>query len=54
MVVIAPHFAAAFVGRDLGDPGRDRERRFDFALTHDRSLAVQAAESLMARITPLG
>ena len=54
VVVIAPHFAAAFVGRDLGDPGSDRERRFDFALTHDRALAVQAAESLMARITPLG
>ena len=28
------------------------QRRFDFALTHDRALAVQAAESLMARITP--
>jgi EAL domain-containing protein (putative c-di-GMP-specific phosphodiesterase class I) len=54
VVVIAPHFAAAFVGRDLGDAGADRERRFDFALTHDRALAVQAAESLMARITPLG
>jgi EAL domain-containing protein (putative c-di-GMP-specific phosphodiesterase class I) len=53
VVVIAPHFAAAFVGRDLGDAGADAERRFDFALTHDRALAVQAAASLMARITPL-
>ena len=52
VVVIAPHFAAAFVGRDRGDAGEDMQRRFDFALTHDRVLAVQAAESLMARITP--
>jgi hypothetical protein len=50
---IAPHFAAAFVARDLGD-GHDGDmaRRFDFSLTDDRELAVEAARGLLARIAP--
>ncbi len=54
IVVVAPHFAAAFTARDLGDVGGpDLDRRFDFQLTHDRDLAVRAARGLMARIEPL-
>jgi EAL domain-containing protein (putative c-di-GMP-specific phosphodiesterase class I) len=53
VVVVAPHFAAAFVARDLGDPGfADMARRFDFCLTYDRALAVEAARALLARIAP--
>jgi len=53
VVVIAPHFAAAFVARDLGDdPEADMSRRFDFCLTYDRDLAIQAARGLLARIAP--
>ena len=53
VVVIAPHFAAAFVARDLGDAsGQDMDRRFDFCLTYERDLAVQAARALLARIAP--
>jgi diguanylate cyclase (GGDEF)-like protein/PAS domain S-box-containing protein len=52
VVVVTPHFAAAFVGRDLGDAGPDLERRFDFCLTYDRALAVRAAAALMRRIAP--
>jgi hypothetical protein len=53
VVVIGPHFAAAFVARDLGDTGcADMARRFDFCLTYDRSLAVDAARGLLARIAP--
>jgi EAL domain-containing protein (putative c-di-GMP-specific phosphodiesterase class I) len=53
VVVIAPHFAAAFVARDLGDgPDDDMARRFDFCLTYDRDLAVEAARGLLARIAP--
>ena len=53
VVVIGPHFAAAFVARDLGDPADDdMARRFDFCLTYDRELAVEAARGLLARITP--
>lgn len=31
VIVLGPHFGAAFVARDLGDTGADRDRRFDFA-----------------------
>ena len=53
IVVVSPHFAAAFTARDMGDSGSDMDRRFDFQLTHDRDLAVRAARILMARIEPL-
>jgi DICT domain-containing protein len=55
IVVVSPHFAAAFTALDLGDTdGADMDRRFDFQLTHDRDLAVRAARSLMSRIEPVG
>ncbi len=50
VTVIAPHFAAAFVARDLGDGGADMERRFDFALSYDRDLVVEAARAMMKRV----
>ena len=53
VVALAPHFAAAFVGRDLCDSGvPDAERRFDFALTYDRDLVVRAAQAMAWRIAP--
>jgi EAL domain-containing protein (putative c-di-GMP-specific phosphodiesterase class I) len=55
IVVISPHFAAAFTALDLGDRDvADMDRRFDFQLTHDRDLAVRAARALMSRIEPVG
>ncbi|MCP9490578.1 MAG: EAL domain-containing protein [Solirubrobacteraceae bacterium MAG38_C4-C5] len=53
VVVLAPHFAGALVAIDLGDHGPDDERRFDFALTYDRDLVIDAASSLMGRVQPL-
>ena len=50
VTVLGPHFGAAFVARDLGDNGPDRERRFDFALTHDRELVTEVARSMMRRL----
>lgn len=51
VVVISPHYAAALVGRDLGDdPAADMDRRFEFAVTHNRSLVAQMGTSLLARI----
>ncbi len=50
VAVIAPHFAGALVSRDLGDDGPDHDRRFSYVLTHDRTLAVQVACALMARV----
>jgi diguanylate cyclase (GGDEF)-like protein/PAS domain S-box-containing protein len=55
VVVLDPHFAAAFVARDLGDEGcPDWERRFDFCLTYDRDLVVRAAEAMMSRVAAIG
>jgi EAL domain-containing protein (putative c-di-GMP-specific phosphodiesterase class I) len=52
VVVLGPHFAAAFAGRDLGDTGPDEDRRFDYVLTHDRDLVAQAAHRLVQRVAP--
>ncbi|HKR24316.1 MAG TPA: hypothetical protein VJS15_03585 [Allosphingosinicella sp.] len=50
MIVLGPHYGAAFVARDLGDDLPDSDRRFDFALTHDRDLVTEAARSMMRRL----
>ncbi len=50
VAVIAPHFAMAFVARELGDGGEDMERRFDFAVTYERDLAIGAARAMMSRL----
>jgi EAL domain-containing protein (putative c-di-GMP-specific phosphodiesterase class I) len=52
VAVIGPHFAGAFVARDLGDSGADGDRRFDFFVTYERELVVRAARALMTRIVP--
>ena len=50
VAVVSPHFAGAFVARDLGDDGADADRRFDYFVTYDRELVIAAARTLMARI----
>jgi EAL domain-containing protein (putative c-di-GMP-specific phosphodiesterase class I) len=50
VIVIGTHFAMAFVARDLGDKCADMQRRFDFAITYDRDLAVGAAREMMGRL----
>jgi EAL domain-containing protein (putative c-di-GMP-specific phosphodiesterase class I) len=50
LVVLGPHFSAALLARDLGDEGSDRERRFEYALTYDRSTVIRAAEALLDRV----
>ena len=50
VIVVGPHHAAALIALDLGDDGPDEERRFEFIVTHDRDLVLDAARSLMARI----
>jgi EAL domain-containing protein (putative c-di-GMP-specific phosphodiesterase class I) len=52
VAVVGPHFAGAFVARDLGDHGADSDRRFDYFTTYDRELAVDAARTLLRRIVP--
>lgn len=50
VIVLGPHYGAAFVARDLGDDLPDDERRFDFALTHDRDLVTEVARAMMRRL----
>ncbi|MDY7105654.1 MAG: EAL domain-containing protein [Actinomycetota bacterium] len=52
VVVLGPHFAGALIGRDLGDDVPDPDRRFDYAITHDRDVVLAAAVALMRRVTP--
>ncbi|WGL50561.1 EAL domain-containing protein [Nocardioides sp. BP30] len=52
LVVVGPHFAGALLARDLGDPGEDAERRFDYVVTYDRELVVAAASALLRRVSP--
>ena len=50
VIVIGPHYGAAFVARDLGDGCADMDRRFEFAYTHDRELTIRAATSMLRRL----
>lgn len=50
IVVLGPDWSTLLTAQDVGDNCADLERRFDFVLTHDRTLAVDAARSLMSRI----
>lgn len=52
--VVGPYVAAALSARDLGDRGPDAERRFDYVMTHDRELVLDAARALMGRIADAG
>jgi EAL domain-containing protein (putative c-di-GMP-specific phosphodiesterase class I) len=53
VVVVGPHFAGAFVARDLGDDGgADADRRFEFFVSYDRELVLEAARALMVQIVP--
>jgi EAL domain-containing protein (putative c-di-GMP-specific phosphodiesterase class I) len=52
IAVVGPDYAATLVARDLGDDGPDRERRFEFVLSHNRELALSVALALMGRVWP--
>jgi EAL domain-containing protein (putative c-di-GMP-specific phosphodiesterase class I) len=52
VVVVGPYFAAALVARDLGDGGADRHRRFEYALTYERPVVLEAARALLHRLGP--
>ncbi|NIH70225.1 diguanylate cyclase domain-containing protein [Modestobacter marinus] len=52
LVILAPHFSAALLARDLGDSGPDLERAFEFALTYERETVTRAACALLSRVIP--
>ena len=50
VIVINPHYAAAFVARDCGDQGPDLDRRFDFIYTHDRDAVILAGRTFLKEL----
>lgn len=52
VIVVSPHYTAALIARDCGDSGPQPLRRFDFCVTHDRTLVLAAATALMSRLLP--
>jgi EAL domain-containing protein (putative c-di-GMP-specific phosphodiesterase class I) len=52
VLVVGPHYAGALVARDLGDTGPDPERRFEYAVTHDREVILEASRSLFRWVAP--
>ncbi len=51
VAIVGAHYAGAFVARDLGDSGPERDRRFAFVLTHDLETVLTVARSLLGRVT---
>ncbi|MDY7100240.1 MAG: EAL domain-containing protein [Actinomycetota bacterium] len=51
VVVVGPHFTGALVARDQGDTGPDHQRSYDMVLTYERDLVLEAARSLLHRVT---
>jgi len=52
VVVLSPHFSTALLARDLGDPGPDMDRTFEYALTYRRDTVTAAAHQLLLRVAP--
>ncbi|MCW2525067.1 MAG: Phytochrome-like protein cph2 [Frankiales bacterium] len=50
VIVISPHYAAAFVARDCGDTGPDSQRRFDYFYTHNRDAVVEVGRSFLREL----
>jgi DICT domain-containing protein len=49
VVVISPNFAATLTARQVGEPSPSNDS-FEFILTHDRRLTIEAARTLVARL----
>jgi len=53
VVVVGSHYAGALIAKDCGDVGPEIDRRFEFLVSHDRALVLDAARSLLSRLIPL-
>jgi EAL domain-containing protein (putative c-di-GMP-specific phosphodiesterase class I) len=53
VVSLGPHTAAALIARECGGQraGAEEDRRFDFVVTHDRTLVTAAASTLLNRVS---
>ncbi len=52
VVTLGPHTAAALIARECSgqDVAADEERRFEFLVTHDRTVVTAAASALLRRV----
>lgn len=50
VVVVSPHVNAALLAREVVEGAPDTGRRFDYVITHDPGLVVDAAEVLLRRV----
>jgi len=50
IVALGPHFAAATAARDLTPDLPLEDRRYEFGITYERTVAISAARSIIARI----
>jgi EAL domain-containing protein (putative c-di-GMP-specific phosphodiesterase class I) len=54
VIVLGAHYAAALVALDHGDAwAAHSRRRFDYIVTHDRSLVIAAAQTMLSRLLRL-
>jgi EAL domain-containing protein (putative c-di-GMP-specific phosphodiesterase class I) len=49
VVVVGVDYMGALIARDMGDIGPERDRRFEFVLSHEFDVVLAAARSLLAR-----
>jgi diguanylate cyclase (GGDEF)-like protein len=47
VIVVNPHFAAAFVAREYSEAGLDGQRQFDFVYTYDRDAVIDAGRCFL-------
>jgi EAL domain-containing protein (putative c-di-GMP-specific phosphodiesterase class I) len=52
VLVLSARYAGAVVARDLGERGVDQYRQFEYVVTHDRELILQAAHGFLRRVKP--
>jgi hypothetical protein len=50
VLVLSQDYAAALCARDLGDTAEDQFRGFEYVLTHDRELVLQAVQAFLTRL----
>ncbi|MGP8207514.1 MAG: EAL domain-containing protein [Acidimicrobiales bacterium] len=50
VIVLGPHYAVAVAARGLDEPSAGPDRRYEYAVTHDRDLIVRAAVVVWGRL----
>ncbi len=50
VAVVGPHFAGALLAREVGDGGPDGRGAFDYCVTYDRALVIEASDQVLRRV----